>query len=168
MHTCILLTLKIFNDSILTHMKNTYLITTISVLLLVLVFARDFNISSNKTLSVVDTQTPSNLAVSIISINDEDGLAAIFSANSKEIKWISNNFSSNSTVDINLLRKISGDPIQYELVRKIAENTPNDGSYLWIPKGDELNQGLYLEVTCASYSEIRCVVSGNPLSIENK
>ncbi len=147
-------------------MKNTYLITTISVLLLVLVLARDFNIN-NKTLSVVDTQTPLNLAVSIISIEDEDGLAAIFSANSKKIKWVSNNFSSNSTVDINLLRKVSGDPVQYELVKKIVQGTENDGSYLWIPKDGEINQGLYLEVVCSSYLESRCVVSGNPLSIEN-
>jgi hypothetical protein len=147
-------------------MKNTYLITTISLLLLVLVFARDFQIDTERSLSVNDSINHSNSAVSIVSIEDNDSLAAIFFANSKEIKWISNNLSSASTVDINLLRKVSGDPIQYELVRKIVKNTPNDGSYLWSPYDGELNQGYYIEVTCSEKTSILCVVSGNPLGLD--
>jgi hypothetical protein len=146
-------------------MKNTYLITVVSFLIVVLVFSRDFSFNLNNKLSFNDNSSPSVLAVSVVSIDNIDGLAAIFSANSKDIKWISNNFSGNTGVNINLLRKISGDPIEYELVRTIVKNTPNDGSYLWTPREGEINSGLYIEVSCPQYSSTKCTVSGNPLEV---
>ena len=146
-------------------MKNTYLITVVSFLLVVLVFSRDFSLNVNNKLSFNDNSSPSVLAISIVSVDNIGGLAAIFSANSKDIKWISNNFSGNTGVSINLLRKISGDPIEYELVRSIVKNTPNDGSYLWTPKDGEISNGLYIEVTCTDYSDSKCTVSGNPLEV---
>lgn len=145
-------------------MKNTYLIASILLLIVVVVFARDFNINNTK-LSQSELGVPKNLAVSVISIEDNKGLAAILSTNGKEIKWISNNFSGNTGVNINLLRKVSGDPIQYELVRSIVKDTPNDGSYLWVPRDGELEQGLYIEVTCNDSLNSQCVVSGNPLEL---
>lgn len=146
-------------------MKNSFLIAGLGALIITFAFAGNY-IFDNSATSVVVNSKPSNLAVSVISIDKNDGLAAVFSANSRTIKWITNDSSRNTKVNINLVKKVSGDPIQYDLVRTIVRNTDNDGQYAWNPFVGELGQGYYIEVTCGeNYTEGECVVSGNPIEV---
>jgi hypothetical protein len=72
-------------------------------------------------------------------------------ADTKEIKWQTNNYPVGVGVNINLLRKVSSNPDKFELVRQIAKDTPNDGYELWVKTakdGDSSN--LYIEVTCST------------------
>lgn len=147
-------------------MRKTYLISFVATLVIALLFVN--NLNNNPKVSNTTDNTPSNLAVSVISIDDNNtNLASIFAAKSKVINWITNDSSKNTTVDINLLKKSSSDPIQYELIRKIVSNTNNDGQYIWNPNAGELDGGYYIEVTCGqNYTEGECVVSGNPLEVK--
>lgn len=105
--------------------------------------------------------------VSITSIESARGLAAIFSANGRVITWATSGFKVGEPVDINLIRKTSDSPVAYELVRKIADNTKNDGKYTWAPKEGELETGLFIEVTCSGKeSTAGCEVETSPLSVK--
>lgn len=146
-------------------MKNSFLISIFGALIVTLAFAGNY-VFDNSATSVVLNNMPSNLAVSVVSIDKNDGLAAVFSANSRTIKWITNDSSKNTKVNINLVKRVSGDPIQYDLVRTIVRNTDNDGQYSWNPYEGELGQGYYIEVTCGDNSnQGECVVSGNPIEV---
>lgn len=104
--------------------------------------------------------------VSISSIESVTGLAAIFSADSKVIAWETSGFKAGESIDINLIRKTSDSPVAYELVRKIADNTRNDGKYTWAPKEGELESGLFIEVTCSGNESVEgCEVGTSPLSV---
>lgn len=105
--------------------------------------------------------------VSISSIESVTGLAAIFSADSKVITWETSGFKAGEPIDINLIRKTSDSPVAYELVRKIADNTKNDGKYTWAPKEGELESGLFIEVTCSGNETVEgCEVGTSPLSVK--
>lgn len=91
------------------------------------------------------------------------GVASVFLSQTKEIKWETKNYPANIGVNINLLRKVSDNPVEYELVRQIAKDTANDGLETWLPlssDGDKSN--LYIEVTCSTTHDFggECRFSG--------
>lgn len=86
----------------------------------------------------------------------------------KTIKWQTDGYTSNAGVNINLLKKTSVSPANYELVRNIATNTPNTGSMDWTPTSTEIGTSdLYLEVTCTPEAEYGdgCHISGAPIRV---
>lgn len=113
------------------------------------------------------SNTSNGATVGIQSVSSVSGLAAIFSANNKIISWNTMGFAANETVDVNLIRKISETPATYELVRKLADNTTNDGKLTWSPKEGELEAGLFIEVTCSGEeTALSCEVKASPLAVK--
>lgn len=122
------------------------------------------------TISKTSTQvggSSQGAVVGIKSIKSATGLAAIFSADSKVITWNTSGFAAGETVDVNLIRKVSDNPTTYQLVRKLADNTRNDGTFTWSPKTGELEAGLFIEVTCSGNETVTgCAVNASPLSVK--
>jgi|SRR3989344_369802 len=85
---------------------------------------------------------------------------------SRMIEWATSNYPAEATVNINLIRKVGENPETFEFVKRIAENTPNDGQEIWNIDTD-LNEGdFYIEVTCSdSSSQNGCRVSGQPIMV---
>ena len=84
------------------------------------------------------------------SVIDNVSIAAAASSASKIITWQTTNFPHGVGVDINLLKKVSDSPISFSFVRKVVQNTANDGSELWTPAQNETGSSMYIEVTCSS------------------
>ncbi len=106
--------------------------------------------------------------VSGFSVASVKGLASVFSSEMREIKWETKNYPSNAGVNINLIRKISDDPVEYVFVRHIAKDTQNDGYEIWIPDSQDGDRNsLYIEVTCSTaYSfEGECRFSGKAVKV---
>jgi len=93
--------------------------------------------------------------------------AAAILAGTKDITWDTANYPINVGMDINLIRKISDSPRQFEFVRKIATNTPNDGKETWTPGAGEDADNLYVEVTCSSTHQFDegCGFSSEPVKV---
>lgn len=147
-------------------MNKTYLIATLSILLVVIVFGRDLGF--NGVNSGNEKITYSNSIKSTVAINSIEkltGIASVILSNGRNITWSTSNFPINAGVDINLIRKVSGDPVAYELVRQISVNTPNDGSESWSPRESELDSNLYVEVTCSNVNPNNCSISGDPIKV---
>ena len=68
------------------------------------------------------------------------------------VRWVSSNYGS-SVVGINLIRKISENPIQYALVRVIADRTPNDGNATWVPAVTDGGLDLSIEIVCVTSTQ---------------
>lgn len=100
------------------------------------------------TLSAQVYQQPASVGVR--SITAASNVASPFFISAKNIQWNTANYSAYVGVNINLLRRISDSPVQYQLVRQIASNTPNDGIHLWIPQVSDLYGNLFIEVTCST------------------
>jgi hypothetical protein len=73
----------------------------------------------------------------------------------------------NIGVDINLIRKISDNPVSYVFVEKIAKDIQNSGSFLWIPKSNQTGNDLYIEVTCSTTYKFtsECSFAGTPTKV---
>ena len=65
------------------------------------------------------------------------------------VTWESQNFPLGAFVHINLIKKISDNPTSYELVKRIADYSINDGIETWVPTKSDVGENLYVEVTCA-------------------
>lgn len=88
--------------------------------------------------------------ITAINVKNESNTASLIMSSSKKITWQTSNYPQNVGIDINLLRKTSDNPVAYEFVEKIAKNTTNDGSEVWIPKSGQNGSNLYIEVTCST------------------
>lgn len=147
-------------------MNKTYLVATLSILLVVIVFGRDlrfYGTKSNNQTITYSNNIKSTVAVN--SINKLTGLASVILSNGRNITWSTGNFPENAGVDINLIRKVSGDPVVYELVRQISVNTTNDGNESWSPRDSDLDSNLYIEVTCSNVNPNNCSISGDPIKV---
>ena len=66
------------------------------------------------------------------------------------IRWESQNYSSQSPVNIVLMKKVSDNPNTYELVKTIVANTPNDGGEIWVPTKNEVGSAFKIQIGCGS------------------
>ena len=76
--------------------------------------------------------------------------SVIKTGSNQSITWTTENFPAEASININLIKKVSDSPVSYELVRQIAANTENDGSFKWSPKRDELGENLQIEIGCGN------------------
>jgi peptidoglycan hydrolase-like protein with peptidoglycan-binding domain len=101
--------------------------------------------------SSVTTQPAATVAVQSTKGNSSEVALAVFSTTPavRTITWQTVAYPTNVGVDIHLIRQISQSPASYTLVRQLATNTPNTGSFVWTPQvGETANSNLYVEVTC--------------------
>ena len=96
--------------------------------------------------------------------NQSASVIEAFTDDSLTITWESNGYPATSTVNINLIQKVSDSPVAYSLVANIASNVPNIGSYVWKPLREQTGADLYVEVTCSknSISMGPCQISTDP------
>jgi peptidoglycan hydrolase-like protein with peptidoglycan-binding domain len=108
--------------------------------------------------------------VAIQSVSDANSqVAAVFgSLLSKTVTWQTSGYPAGLGVDINLIKKVSDSPISYTLVRQIATNVPNSGSYSWVPRSGENSADLYVEVTCPAASTATVVALGSGCQISTQ
>ncbi len=106
--------------------------------------------------------------VSTVSLTEDNSSAAAINAGTKTIVWRTSNYPQNVGVNINLIKKISDSPQQYELVRVLATDTANDGSESWTPALNEHTPDLYVEVVCSSAYQFNagCSLSGGVMKVE--
>lgn len=99
---------------------------------------------------------------------DTTGTAAVLLSNQKIVTWRTVGYPSSIGVNINLLRKVSDSPKVLVLVRRLATDTPNDGSEIWVPQAGETGDNIYVEVTCSSTFQFRagCQMSGDPVKVK--
>ena len=87
------------------------------------------------------------------------------------VRWQAENFPSSGFVHVNLIKKVSDNPVQYELVRQVANYTLNDGEEVWVPERGDVGENVYVEVTCAGSTRFPegCVSgqSDNSFAIES-
>lgn len=91
--------------------------------------------------------------------------STIKTGSNQNITWTTENFPAGATININLIKKVSDSPVSYELVRQIANNTENDGSFKWSPKRDELGENLQIEIGCGNSEKFS---GGCISSVDNK
>lgn len=89
----------------------------------------------------------------------------IKTGSNQNITWTTENFPAGASININLIKKVSDSPVSYELVRQIATNTENDGSFKWSPKRDELGENLQIEIGCGNPEKF---TGGCVSSVDNK
>jgi len=107
--------------------------------------------AANKILLSSTESTNNNKAqVNTSPVTNSANAASVILSNSKTISWQTNKYPAQVGININLLRKVSSNPLSYTLVRQIATDAPNNGSYSWIPNPGETGNDLYLEVTCST------------------
>ena len=70
----------------------------------------------------------------------------------QHITWTSSNYSA-ATVAINIIRKVSDNPISYELVRQVASSTANDGDAVWVPALSDVGPNTYIQVACVQSAQ---------------
>lgn len=106
--------------------------------------------------------TSKSASITDVSLTNNANLAAVGAAGSKTIYWKSQNFPAGANVSINLLKKTSSTPNTFELVRSLAKNIANTGSYVWSMQNGDTGTELYVEVTCESSSQFTkgCTSSG--------
>lgn len=118
---------------------------------------------------VVSSRIPSEVSsFSVSPIKGANLIASVVAYNTKEVNWETKDYPAGAGVNINLLRKVSDNPVGYVLVRQIAKDTPNDGSeILTIDSKDGEKDSLYMEVTCSTtYSyQGECRFSGKTVKV---
>jgi hypothetical protein len=116
--------------------------------------------------SAIAEPSSSETTVTTGSVIENVSVAAAASSASKIVTWQTTNYPRGTGVDINLIRKISDSPASFSFVRKIVQNTANDGSELWTPAQNESGTDLYIEVTCSSSvnTSTGCQTSSKPVN----
>ncbi len=144
----------------MTH-KTTY---AISILLLILILTGAVFMyirtdkhdggqpnAHNTTVSEVTTQPKTTVGVQSVTASSPQTAAAILAGtSSRTITWTTTTYPANAGVNINLLKKTTASPATYTLVRRLATDTPNTGTFTWTPKAGEVSADLYIEVTCST------------------
>ncbi len=97
-------------------------------------------------------------------ITSSTALSEVKVGSEETITWQTQNFPAGAFLNINLVQKIGENPAQFELVRKIAEYTVNDGSETWKPTRNDRGENLYIEVSCGGATRFKdgCVGSMTP------
>jgi peptidoglycan hydrolase-like protein with peptidoglycan-binding domain len=95
-------------------------------------------------------------------ISNNSNSAAVGLVTAKTIGWTTQNYPAGANVSINLLKKTSTTPNTYTLVRQIAKDVANSGSYVWLPQSNETGTDLYVEVICQTSAQFTngCTSSG--------
>jgi peptidoglycan hydrolase-like protein with peptidoglycan-binding domain len=116
---------------------------------------------------------PATVAIQSVTKPDTSLTAAVISfftgtSPSRTITWQSNGYPSNEGVNINLIKKTSDSPVSYSLVRQLATNVSNTGTYSWKAQSGETGTDLYAEVTCANSatSASACQISAAPIQVQ--
>jgi hypothetical protein len=106
--------------------------------------------------------------VSSLSVVDDNSTASAISVGTKMISWQTSNYPKDVGVNINLVRKISDSPKQFDLVRTLAIDTPNDGKETWVPQNGETSNDLYIEVTCSTSYQFNsgCSLPVDPIKVK--
>jgi peptidoglycan hydrolase-like protein with peptidoglycan-binding domain len=124
----------------------------------------------NAEIAVLNTPS-SNVAIQSVSKPSTSLTAAVISfftgANSnRTISWQTNGYSANTGININLIRETS--PGSYSLIRQLATNIPNTGTFSWTPLSGETGNDIYAEVTCvySASSTAGCQVSASPIQVK--
>ena len=130
-------------------------------------FDADTMASANAALQVLaDTVSTT---VGIESVSSPANTASVLGATMKTIIWKTSSYPQNDGVDINLIRRTSDSPISYDLVKTIARDIPDSGSFEWLPAESETGNDLYVEVTCSTESSALngkgCAVNAEPMSL---
>jgi hypothetical protein len=89
--------------------------------------------------------------IAVVSVS-ADLSAAAANSGVRVVNWETANLPSRAKVTINLLKKISTNPNQYQFVRTLAANTANDGTESWTPLQGESGDAYYVEVVCSNAS----------------
>lgn len=136
------------------HSKKLYLLAIIFLVLIVIIAVAGMkNIKQDQ---ISGLNQPANLAsASLTLIAPISGSVNV--GQNQTIKWLSNNYNVGA-VKISLIRKVSENPLKYDLVRVIAENAPNTGSYIWTPASTDIGDNLSVQIGCV-LSEKQCSVS---------
>jgi hypothetical protein len=69
------------------------------------------------------------------------------------ILWSTENFPVDGLVNINLIKKTSDSPAEYEFVREILTNIPNSGSATWTPSRSDIGNDLMIEIGCSTATD---------------
>lgn len=122
---------------------------------LTLVSGASFASASSASITVT-----SNIDTSVLEVGEEN-----------VVRWQTENFPAGAFVHINLIKKVSDSPLQYELVRQIAAYSVNDGEESWIPEKSDIGEDISIEVTCAGATRFKdgCVsdINDNSFAIES-
>lgn len=119
------------------------------------------------------TEEAASVGITAITTNRDANTAAAgdtLITDTRIIRWESRNFPNGATVNVNLIRKISDNPIKYEFVKSLGMNIANTGNISWTPGQDEISEqsaNLYIEVVCANADSLKngCNVSTNPIKV---
>ncbi|OGI57432.1 hypothetical protein A3B85_01100 [Candidatus Nomurabacteria bacterium RIFCSPHIGHO2_02_FULL_37_13] len=138
--------------------KNTYIVLLIIIILGIVFWV--YYLPKKETITGTAT-------VSTLSIADDTSTASAVLAGAKTVIWQTSNYPTNTGVNINLIRKTSDSPRQFEIVRTIAVDTANDGQETWTPQAGENLDDLYIEVTCSNTYQFKagCQLSGDALKV---
>lgn len=71
------------------------------------------------------------------------------------VRWETESFPKGAFVHINLIKKVSDNPLKYELVRQVATYSVNDGEEAFVPQKGDVGENISLEVTCAGSTRFK-------------
>ncbi len=138
--------------------NKVYLISGLIVVILISAVVIGLSISGNNNGAPSISANPSAPASLALITDGNSQTAAVGDVN--QIRWTSNNYAA-STVSINLIRKVSDNPAQYELVRQITASTPNTGDFAWTPSASDVGPNTYIQVAC-TVSDQACTATPLP------
>ncbi len=103
------------------------------------------------TVSAVTAQPVASVSVQSVKNNvSQTADLMLAGSSSHTITWQTNGYPANVGVNVNLLRKTSDIPAMYTLIRQLASDAPNTGSFAWTPQQGESGSDVYIEVTCST------------------
>ena len=147
--------------------KSNFKSLSLFALAIVLVFLAFKILPSNKS----NNESVATVSAQSSTIIDSGNLATAAATNapkSVSTKWQTNNYPTGAGVDINLIRKVNTSPAEFQFVRKVAQNTTNDGEETWGLLPNETGD-LYIEVTCSSSYQFKsgCSIGSSPIKLTN-
>ena len=129
-------------------------------------------VANQKTLATneqpsVQSETRAEVSLKTVTSSTNPFAANAISSQEKTVTWSTKNYPIDAGVNINLVRKISDNPISYSFVRSIYTDSRNDGIENWIPQVGENADDLFVEVTCSnSYLFASgCQFSNSPMKV---
>ncbi|MFA6404529.1 MAG: hypothetical protein WCW03_00770 [Candidatus Paceibacterota bacterium] len=136
-----------------------------SILTAVIVVSTALNIPGTKSPSLIYDNL-GNSGNTVFTFLDPN-ISSVEVGQVETIRWISEGYIPR-TVSINLIRKVSSMPEQYELIRTIATSTMNDGVAIWVPGKSDVGDNLYIEIGC-ELSQNSCNAGGSisPIAVND-
>jgi hypothetical protein len=115
-------------------------------------------VAVNHKPTAISTVSETANVLSAINVNVPLGDTQVVTWNPKDI--------TSDRVAINVIRKVSDNPVSYDLVRVVATSTENDGSATWVPSNLDIGANLYIEIGCTeSDSACRASISNSQVSV---